>query len=199
MRSPLKTSTVSDTTDTRADDADNRSTDPTLIVSPRTCMLSPPWTSMRPLVVRVTASALNETSSPDTASSMLAALMATLPSPTFTREPVLPTRTLSDPVTSTNDAPPTMRSLPSTTTEPPVTDKPSAKVALPAPPTATIAASITLLVASAACSVDDRVIAVATLLPLMKTLAAACRSALRAPAVTAGVLTSRCFTLPVLN
>ena len=50
-------------------------------------------------------------------------------------DPVLPTRTLSDPVTSTDAEPPTIRSLPSITTEPPATDRPSAKVALPASPT----------------------------------------------------------------
>ena len=63
-----------------------------------------------------------------------------LPSPLSSIvDPVLPTRTLSDPLTSTTADNPSMRSPPSTTTEPPNTDTPSPNVALPAPPTCRVA------------------------------------------------------------
>ena len=70
-----------------------------------------------------------------------------------TIEPMLATRTLSDPVTSTSAAAPTRRSPPSINTELPTTDSPSPNVAAVAPPTSICAPRYTLRLASPACKI----------------------------------------------
>ena len=313
---PLKISSVSDTTDTRADDASNRSLDPTLTVLPATLTVSPLWTSMRPLVASVSASVLTTTLSPVTTSNILAAVMATFPASTTTpkwnthslqptklgllyghaprrtattsccskrmcrpsienvpapmfephtrrhsapapepsrsmctfvsplpivsappcrrlrmitsstfeisgtvfsysskdpderhtncvysivpspvsstNDPVLPTRTLSEPVTSTVAAAPAMRSPPSITTPPPTTVTPTPNVALPAPPTRDTTPASTEAVMLPASTLATPSAETSALFAATLTCCAACTLAVTAPAESSVVVRSSC-------
>ena len=90
-----------------------------------------------------------------------------------TTEPMLATRTLSDPVTSTSAAAPTRRSPPSISTELPTTVRPSPKVAEVLPPTSSSASRKTLRSASPAVIIAPPAIATVASIVLARTASAA--------------------------